>query len=66
MAGLMEDVGKAWLEWTGKDKATPQYKFKENEIVSPPYLRKVSRLWQATYLICIPLILPSPSRQTAE
>jgi hypothetical protein len=50
MASLFVDVGRSWLEWTGKDKAAPQYKFQENEIVSPPYPRKVSRLWQATFV----------------
>ncbi len=50
MASLLVDIGKEWLEWTGKDKAAPQYKFKENEIVSPPYPRRVSRLWQGTYV----------------
>jgi hypothetical protein len=50
MASFLIDIGKEWLEWSGKDKAAPQYKFKENEIVSPPYPRRVSRLWQATYV----------------
>jgi hypothetical protein len=44
------EIGKLWLEWRGKDKATPQYKFMENEIVSPPYHRRVGRLTQATYV----------------
>ena len=50
MAGLFEDIGKPWLEWRGKDKAAPHYNFQDNEIVSPPYPRKVSRLWKATFV----------------
>jgi hypothetical protein len=50
MAGLFVEIGKLWHEWRGKDKPTPQYNFQENEIVSPPYQRRVGRLSQATYL----------------
>jgi hypothetical protein len=50
MTDIFVEFGKLWLEYWGKDKAAPQYKFQENEIVSPPYLRKVSRLSQATYV----------------
>jgi hypothetical protein len=50
MTGLFVDIGKLWLEWRGKDKAAPHYNFQENEIVSPPYPRVVSRYWQATFV----------------
>ena len=50
MTDIFVEFGKLWLEFWGKDKAAPQYKFQENEIVSPPYLRKVGRLSQATYV----------------
>jgi hypothetical protein len=50
MTSLFVDLGKVWLEWRGKYKAAPQYKFKDDEIVSPPYLRKVSRFSQATFV----------------
>jgi hypothetical protein len=50
MSDLFVDFGKLWLEWKGKDKAAPQYKYQENEIVSPPYPKRVSRLSQAIYL----------------
>ena len=50
MAGPTVSIGKLWLEWRGKDKAAPQYKFQDNEIVSPPYFRKVSRFSQATFV----------------
>jgi hypothetical protein len=50
MTSLFAGIGKMWLEWRGKYKAAPQYKFQENEIVSPPYFRKVSRFSQATFV----------------
>jgi hypothetical protein len=50
MTSLFVGFGKMWLEWRGKYKAAPQYKFQENEIISPPYLRKVSRFSQATFI----------------
>lgn len=50
MDSLFINIGKDWLEWRGKYKAAPQYKFQENEIVSPAYLNKVSRIWQATFV----------------
>ena len=45
MASLFVTIGRAWLEYRGKYKAAPQYKFQENEIVSPPYFRKVEQIF---------------------
>jgi hypothetical protein len=50
MSSLLMDIGKMWLEWTGRQRPAPRYIFQENEIVSPGYRRDVSDLWQATYL----------------
>lgn len=50
MASLFVGIGRAWQEYWGKYKAAPQYKFQENEIVSPPYFRKVGRFSQATFV----------------
>lgn len=50
MASLFVGIGKVWQEYWGKYKAAPQYKFQENEIVSPPYFRKVGRFSQATFV----------------
>jgi hypothetical protein len=50
MNSLLMDIGKAWLEWIGRQRPAPRYIFQENEIVSPGYPRDVSDLWQATYL----------------
>ncbi len=50
MTSLFVGFGKRWLEWRGKYKAAPQYKFQENEIISPSYFRKVSRFSQATFV----------------
>jgi hypothetical protein len=50
MSDLLMDIGKAWLEWTGRQKPAPKYVFQQNEIVSPGYPRDVSDLWKATYL----------------
>jgi hypothetical protein len=50
MSDLLMDIGKAWLEWVGRQKPAPRYTFQENEIVSPGYPKDVSDLWKATYL----------------
>ena len=50
MDKLFSDFRKWWLEARGREKPAPKYAFQENEIVSNPYPRKVSSLWNATYL----------------
>jgi hypothetical protein len=50
MTSLLMDVGKWWLEWRGRGNVAPRYNFEENEIVSPPYPRKVKSIWKATFL----------------
>ena len=50
MSSFIMDVGKLWLEWKGRRKPAPRYKFQENEILSPPYRKSASHLWQAIYL----------------
>jgi len=50
MSSFIMDVGKLWLEWRGRRRPVPRYIFQENEIVSPPYRKSTSHLWQAMYL----------------
>ena len=50
MDKLFVDFRKWRLESKGRNKPAPRYIFKENEIISTPYPRKVSSLWNATYL----------------
>lgn len=50
MGSMLEEFGKIWLVWRGRGKSTPRYIFQDTEIVSPPYPKKVSSLWNATYL----------------
>lgn len=50
MSSMIIDFGKWWLVWSGRNKPAPRYIFAETEIVSVGYPRKVSDLWQATFL----------------
>ncbi|HJS17735.1 MAG TPA: SPFH domain-containing protein [Anaerolineales bacterium] len=50
MSSLLNDIGKWWLEFRGRKKKANRYPFPEKEIVSVPYPRNVSVLWNATYL----------------
>jgi hypothetical protein len=46
----MEDLSMLWTKYWGSRKKLQDISFPENEIVSPPYLRKVSRISQATFV----------------
>ena len=50
MSSLVNDIGKWWLEFRGRNKKANRYAFAEKEIVSVPYPRNVSSWWNATYL----------------
>ena len=50
MKSLLNDFGKYWLERQGRRRSALRYPFREDEIVSPAYLMRVSWWTNAYYL----------------
>lgn len=50
MNSFLIDIGKIWLESTGRSRTAPRYTFRESEIVTAGIPMRVSSLWNAVYL----------------
>ena len=50
MNSLWSDISKLYLEWQGRRRTAPRYPFRENEIVSPGFVRSVSSASGGIYL----------------